>query len=551
LDVFPPGAGPLSPQAEARWIWAFLIIGLTLRLTRYILRFPLWEDEACLAANFLDRGYLDLLKPCDYCVVAPPLFLWLQLAMVKLLGYTEYTLRLVPFLCGMASLVLFRHVAGRLLRGTALVLAVGIFAVSYPMTRYAAEAKPYAADLLVALVMLALLFEWLRRPGENRWLWGLAAMIGPAIGYSFAAAFMGGAVSLVLGYVLWSSGRRGWLPWAVYNLVLVGSFACLLAVTNSGVADSTRAYMEDLHWAGAFPPLAHPLELAGWLASIHTGGMLGYPVGGPHGGSALSLVFCLAGVAVLARRRQGLLLGILLAPLGLNFIAAAMHRYPYGGHVRLQLFLAPAFSILIGLGIAAVLAWHARRRSTEEGSRRPLVAALAVLAALGGASLLRDLCQPYKSGTTLRAREFARWFWFDLAHQGELVCFETDLKESLTPGKRQCAWSSLYYCNQRIYSPQHARGELPQWDRISADWPLRCVLYRSPAEERDSPAADPHVREHWLERMESQYRLVAHDSYPMPAYDKSDRRPISDDFIEVFKFVPRGETASRSPAGRY
>ena len=243
----PPGSPPtaadvelLSPQRQAQWLLAFLLIGLAARLVRYLLRFPLWEDEAMLAANFLDRGYLDLLKPLNYVQVAPTLFLWCQLAVVKLLGFSEYALRLVPFVCGIASLFLFRHLAGLLLRGTALVVAFGVFAVSYPPIRYAAEAKPYGCDLFLALAMLTLAVHWLRRPGEDRWLWGLAAMIVPAIGFSFPALFTGGGVSLVVGYALWRSGRRGWLPWCALNLLLAADFSPCWPPTTSPWANGTR-----------------------------------------------------------------------------------------------------------------------------------------------------------------------------------------------------------------------------------------------------------------------------------------------------------------------
>jgi hypothetical protein len=70
------------------------------------------------------------------------------------------------------------------------------------MTRYAAEAKPYGCDLLVALALLALAVEWLRRPDQTRWLWLLAALVGPAVGYSFPAVFMAGGVSVVIGVVM-------------------------------------------------------------------------------------------------------------------------------------------------------------------------------------------------------------------------------------------------------------------------------------------------------------------------------------------------------------
>jgi hypothetical protein len=565
LEILPPGSNWLSPRAEAWWLWTFLAAGLALRLARYLLRFPLWEDEAMLAANFVDRGYRELLQPLHYCQVAPPLFLWGQLTVVKLLGFTEWALRLVPFLCGMASLVLFRHVAGRLLSGVALVLAVGIFAVSFPMTRYAAEAKPYGCDLLLALAMLALAVEWLRRPGQSRWLWVLAAVVGPAVGYSFPAMFLAGGISLVTGYVLWRSergresfpgNRRDDSPplrsclcaWLVYNLVLAASVVCLVIVSSRAVGELNRQTMETIHWADSFPPLTHPLRLIGWFFSIHAGGMLGYPVGGPHWGSTFSFLCAAVGVVVLARRRQGLLLALLLAPLALNFAAAALHRFPYGGHARMTLFLAPTFCTLISLGLSSGLAWFAAGGWKAEGGRPPttvlrMVAAgtpvFLLLAALAAGTLLRDLVKPYKSGTTLRAREFARWFWSDLPEQGERASLETDFHVDLAPGKPQTGWSCLYCCNQRIYSPRHARGEPPRWDRISAACPLRCAVYRSAEEERRSPAADPRAVEHWLEGMQARFELVAHDCYPFLIYEKWDRTVTTVDYIEVFKFAPR------------
>src|SRR5690606_20097126 len=109
-------------------------------------------DECFLCVNFIDRSFAELLDPLTYHQVAPPLFLWVERASVLLLGYSEWSLRLVPFAASVASLFLFRRFAGRILGGPALLLAFAIFAVAYPGIRYAAEAKQYATDLLAALV---------------------------------------------------------------------------------------------------------------------------------------------------------------------------------------------------------------------------------------------------------------------------------------------------------------------------------------------------------------------------------------------------------------
>jgi len=284
-------------------------------------------------------------------------------------------------------------------------------------------------------------------------------------------------------------------------------------------------------------------------------------------------------------------LTLLLAPLGLNFVAAAMHRFPYGGdstHVRMTLYMAPVFCTLISLGLAGGLAWLAARgwkaeggRMKDEGGgmwagisrrlgtvrdhalhgarvaaggrkdevhpeitrrkdqvRRPLPAVFLLLGALAAGSLVRDLVKPYKSGTTLRAREFARWFWADLPEQGQRASLETDFHVDLAPGRPENGWSCLYFCNQRIYSPRHARGEPPRWDLVSAECPLCCAVYRSPQEERRAPAADPQALRHWLDGMQARYELVARDRYVFPIYDKWDRTAKMVDYIEIFKFIP-------------
>ena len=199
-----------------------MALGVAARLIRFGLRLPLWCDEAFLSANFLDRGYGDMLRPLEYHQVCPVLFLWVQLSVVKLLGFTEYTLRLFPLICGLGSIALFWHLAGRLLRGTALVLAVGIFATSYACIRYSAEAKPYGCDLLVGLVLVSLLVEWWRQPRAQ------PLAVGPGgRGPAGNRAVVSGGVRRPASALQWLSccggcgsrraGRPGWpstRPWA-------------------------------------------------------------------------------------------------------------------------------------------------------------------------------------------------------------------------------------------------------------------------------------------------------------------------------------------------
>ena len=130
----------------ARWLGAFMVLGIALRLLRLALDYPLWRDEAYLAWNVLDSDYAGLTRPLDYQQVCPLLFLWAEKAVVGLLGFREWTLRLVPTAASVAGMFVFRHVAGRLLGGMAWVTAVAILAIGYTPIRHGGEVKPYATD---------------------------------------------------------------------------------------------------------------------------------------------------------------------------------------------------------------------------------------------------------------------------------------------------------------------------------------------------------------------------------------------------------------------
>ena len=86
-----------------RAILAFVVLGVLLRIGRYLINYPVWGDEACLALSFPRRGYLDLLLPLEYGQICPILFLWAELTAVKLFGFSEMSLRLCPLICGVGE----------------------------------------------------------------------------------------------------------------------------------------------------------------------------------------------------------------------------------------------------------------------------------------------------------------------------------------------------------------------------------------------------------------------------------------------------------------
>ena len=85
-----------GPDRFLKATWVFVWLGVLLRVVTFALNFPLWGDEAFVAVNLITRGYRDLLRPLDYAQICPLLFLWLELTAVKLLGFSEWSLRLIP-----------------------------------------------------------------------------------------------------------------------------------------------------------------------------------------------------------------------------------------------------------------------------------------------------------------------------------------------------------------------------------------------------------------------------------------------------------------------
>ena len=546
---------------QARVIATFIVVGVALRLVRFVLRFPLWNDEALLAANFLGRGYADLMRPLDYHQVAPLLFLWSEHTAVKLLGFHEWSLRLVPMLGGIASVFLFHRLARHVVRGTALVLAVGIFAVNYSSIRYACEVKPYGVDLAVSTLILLLTVRWWKRPEKTGRLWALAAVMPLALGLSFPAVFAAGGASVALAAVLLASpSRRGWAAWVILNVVIVASFLVWYMLGIGAQAQAESGVMV-AGWSEAFPPRDSLIKLVAWLVKVHAGPLLAVPVGGDNWGSTATLLLSLAAVVMLVRQGRYRLLVLCAGPFAFTLLAAALRLYPYGGHMRLSMHVVPIICILAGIGAAAALDWLRRDRGerhvgwTSESVQCsmdglggpsykrgtlippyswPTAIAVALLLALATAIAARDIYMPGKEQQDIRKRDFAVWFWNSMERDHEVVCLAGGLPPALPPlstlGQGRAA--PQFLCNERIYLPQRAHGKSCDLGRVSRQRPLACVQYWSHLVPYDEA-----IFAHWLDEMRQRYDLLATSRYPLLQDNDNDRQPEPADHVEVFEFV--------------
>ena len=330
---------------------------------------------------------------------------------------------------------------------------------------------------------------------------------------------------------------REWQSWFGWNLSLVASFVVWFSLVGRIQSSAEGEFMGE-YWKQNFPPMAQIWLLPFWLLKTHASDFLAYPLGGPNWASSATLIICLAGLWQLGHQRKLVWLGLLFGPAGLHFLAAALQKYPYGGHVKFSQYLAPMICCLIGVGLVQILEWQ---RRSGYGASRGWHRVCGILCLIGVGDIARDLANPYKTRSDERARAFARSFWMGTHYAEEVSCLKSDQGLDFVPDQhRELSWSAHYRCNRAI---EISRSHLRPADlkRVSADRPLRYVLYRDARYELDQAGLDK-----WLDEMKRRYELVAHESIPFPRFAKNERRLITMEYIDSYKFIPRTESSNEA-----
>jgi hypothetical protein len=419
----------------------------------------LWGDEAFVAVTLLERDFAGLSHPPEFYQIVPPGFLWTEWLAVHWLGSGELALRLIPFLAGVASLLLFWRFCREVTTRRTTLVAVAILAASFYPVRHAAEVKPYATDLLVSLILSAMGWSVYRRIDSlPRWLALIAAAV-LGVWCSYPTVFPAGAVVMLLGATAIRRRSAGaGLLWGVYCGLLVASWGAMYFYF-AGPQSRASAFLTELKtWRDAFPPMTHPWRLPLWLIKVHTGLMLAYPQGGHHYASAPTALLALAGCVRIAKRkaRRPLLL-LLLGPLIPAMLAAALHRYPYGTSTRVMLYMAPAVCLLAAEGLIAVL------RLSHRSNRGPIIVA-GLLAIFPITGIAHDLIWPYVGFDNVVQRRLTRRLAEIAAPGDEYVVFNSVTPPPLIPDLMITRWLqrvavARYYLRSAI--PARIRWEPP------------------------------------------------------------------------------------------
>lgn len=335
-----------------KWLaFAAIAAGVAIRIAVYLQNRNLMIDEANVARNIYERGFVQLWSPLTYEQYAPPLWLWLVKASTLLINMGEQALRLSALLSGIASLILLYLILQQLNILRSAWYALVLFASGYIYIRYGTELKQYMTDVAVAL---ALILAALRinitdtKPAKFLLLWVLAGSI--AVWLSMPSVFIlaGVGTYYMLSYHLESKLKQA-QPIIIAATVWVIQFALYYLLILKDQANSS--YLQNFHkdyFLSTRPTtlkeIDHNLSLLGQI--------LGESSGFTFLAKAMHTGFIAWSCWVLQRKNRRLF-ALIVLPMILVLLAAAANQFTLIS--RVVLFMMPLLLILIAIGLDRLL----------------------------------------------------------------------------------------------------------------------------------------------------------------------------------------------------
>lgn len=324
------------------FFWGVVLWGGLLAVYQFALNRCMWLDEAHLAINIVDRGFLGLLAPLDNHQAAPIGFLFAEKLMALFFGNSDWALRVVPLFSFLFSIPLFFFISRKLARnGIVAQMATALFSISWILLRYSSEVKQYSLDVFVSLLLLCLPFFLSM---ERRSALAAAAVIGcAAIWFSHVAV-----VTLFVIGVYWLYRETYLRGNSKISLVIASWLVSFAGYYVFFIHDHpTREYML-WFWRKSFLP-ANPLSREFYVFGYEKlQEIYGYMFG-LESIWLVPLAISLSGVCCLVVRKKFTVLYFCLAPVGVQLALSLLRLYPF--HTRMILFLTPEFLLLFSMGV--------------------------------------------------------------------------------------------------------------------------------------------------------------------------------------------------------
>jgi hypothetical protein len=327
------------------------------RCVLYLRQYPLWIDEARLALNLGTRSFGALIQPLAYDQSGPVLFLWLQRLIVSLVGLNELSLRLVPLLAGLLTIILVYRI-GTDLGGTAAGVWAALFlALSPHMTKYAVEDKQYTVEGLITATLTVAFIRWTatQTPERTRIL---VLICLTAVWWSSPAVFVLAGLSVAVLLSRSTQRVRGTLAKISVGWALSFVLAYLISYRYATSSTYMARYWHPAYLTPGGSDYWYRLEQVFdgifWATLMGRTPFHDRAVGATVFVWAATATFVLVlglGLCTAARNREGVLHASFLAiPLLVTAGASTVGLYPMAP--RTMVFAAPLIYVTAALGVA-------------------------------------------------------------------------------------------------------------------------------------------------------------------------------------------------------
>lgn len=437
------------------FVYVLVGLGILLRVMQYAANRSMWHDESALALNLIEKGVTDLSGRLDFGQAAPVGFLLTEGVAAKALGFSEYSLRLFPLICGLVSIPAFAWVARRTIAREAVPLAILLFAVADGLVYYSSELKPYETDVVAALGLViagVIIIEHAARLTVTSAL--ALALAGPGlVVFSFPAVFVIVAVAATWVTSVALYRQRNFsvaaafvvLSWVVASIGIATFAAAKVRYVRESFGLGSGSFLGISGHASPF----HAVNVMG----THLAGAIGLPQERPFSHLEKLAVLCAIVGGLTLLRRMAAHFWMLVLPFPLLLGASALHVYPI--LQRTELFLIPAVLLLIVEGVYQLVRWVPIRAQVVVG-----LLLAAGIAAGPVSSAGEHLVKPRTHEEIRSVLEFVRDHWrpgdtlyvhygaeYGLLYYDECRCLRLSpphTSRSLWPLKRIAGGSSPY-----------------------------------------------------------------------------------------------------------
>ncbi|MCX6024527.1 MAG: glycosyltransferase family 39 protein [Chloroflexi bacterium] len=341
LTPSPPRSRTISRSGLLVLLFTFGAFALrALTLTQQ----SLWLDEVDALA-FAARPVPDLLAMMAQPAQNGPLYYLLLKAWTALVGTSEFGLRSLSLLAGVAAIPLIARVGRQLVSPTVGVWGALLAACSPYLFWYGQDGKMYALYLTLTLASMTLFLDGLAHGGKARWIgWLAVSVVGVYVHLYFGLLPLAqhGMAALILLRGERPPGWRGW--YAIQTPALVALLPVALWAAPALMAGYRTAFEP--------VPLDVMLRVLLLRFSLHTEVWPPPWVSAPF---ALALIAALWTAAIEWRSGRGSGTALLLVWLLVPVLAAAlaMSRAPVFLH-RYFMMIAPAYLLLLACGVTAL-----------------------------------------------------------------------------------------------------------------------------------------------------------------------------------------------------